>query len=85
MSEQEVKFTLRVPGDLHAQLQEWAKQEERSIHSLIIVTLRRALADREAQQRTTRKPIDRGGTIEDESRTLSRDAVSELEEALVTI
>lgn len=83
MSDQETRFTLRVPDDLYAQLQEWAKLEERSVHSLIIVTLRKAWADREAKQRA-RKPIDRGGTIEDESKTLSRDAVSELEEALVT-
>jgi hypothetical protein len=36
--------TLRLPDDLHAELAEWAKREERSMHSLILYLLRRDVA-----------------------------------------
>jgi hypothetical protein len=38
------QLTLRLPDDLHAELVEWARQEERSMHSLILYLLRQALA-----------------------------------------
>lgn len=37
---------LRLPDDLHEKLAEWAKEEDRSIHSLIIHILRVAVAGR---------------------------------------
>lgn len=36
--------TLRLPDDLHAELEAWAKREERSMHSLILYLLRRDVA-----------------------------------------
>lgn len=41
-----IKKLLRLPPDLHAQLTEWAEEEDRSLNSLIVHLLRRALADR---------------------------------------
>jgi hypothetical protein len=38
------QLTLRLPDDLHAELVEWAKREERSMHSLILYLLRRDVA-----------------------------------------
>lgn len=75
MSEQETRFTLRVPDDLYAQLQEWAKREERSVHNLIIVTLRKAVSEHEARQ--TRRTIDGGDILGDN--TQIPDLAAELE------
>jgi hypothetical protein len=36
--------TLRLPDDLHAELEAWAKREDRSMHSLILYLLRRDVA-----------------------------------------
>jgi hypothetical protein len=37
---------LRLPDDLHAALVEWAREEDRSLHSLIIHLLRQAVIRR---------------------------------------
>jgi hypothetical protein len=41
-----IKKLLRLPPDLHAQLSEWANEEDRSVNSLIVHLLRRAIAER---------------------------------------
>ncbi len=48
--------TLRLPDDLHAELAEWAKREERSMHSLILYLLRRDVAA-EHERRKTFDPV----------------------------
>lgn len=40
------KFTIRIPEDLHAQLEQIAKDDLRSLHSQILVILREAAARR---------------------------------------
>lgn len=47
-------MTLRLPADLHEALKRIAQEEERSLHSLIVYTLRRLVADR-----ATERPTDR--------------------------
>lgn len=41
-----VRFVLRLPTDIHAELAEWAKEEGRSLHGQILYLLRRLLEDR---------------------------------------
>jgi len=43
-----VDTRLRLPADLHQQLAELAKQEQRSIHNLMLLLLRRGVADMQA-------------------------------------
>lgn len=40
------RFVLRIPEDMHAQLMNWAREEERSLHNLLMWIIRRALTDR---------------------------------------
>lgn len=40
-----IKFLLRLPPELHAELKTWAEHEERSIHAQILYVLRRALRE----------------------------------------
>jgi predicted HicB family RNase H-like nuclease len=44
MAENEKRFSLRIPEDLHADLSTMAKEQSRSLHNLIIVILREAVA-----------------------------------------
>ena len=44
MAESEKRFSLRIPEDLHEDLTKMADEESRSLHNLIIVTLRAAVA-----------------------------------------
>ncbi len=55
MAETEKRFSLRIPEDLHADLSKMADEESRSLHNLIIVTLREAVARwrKEQEQRST--------------------------------
>ncbi len=55
MAETEKRFSLRIPEDLHADLSKMADEESRSLHNLIIVTLREAAARwrKEQEQRST--------------------------------
>lgn len=46
-----VKKLLRLPPDLMSQLTEWAQEEDRSVNSLIVHLLRRALIERQQQRR----------------------------------
>lgn len=46
MSEAVVRFVFRMPADLHAAINAWAKAEERSLHAQMLYLLRRAVADR---------------------------------------
>lgn len=39
----EKKYTLRIPEDLHAQLEEQARKERRSLHGQILVMLQDAI------------------------------------------
>jgi len=43
------KFTLRIPEELHAELERAAKEDMRSLHSQILVLLREAVERRQAQ------------------------------------
>lgn len=45
MAEAVVRFFVRLPDDLHAQLTAWAKEEDRSLNNLIVRLLRRAVAE----------------------------------------
>ena len=40
-----VRFVLRLPSDMHKELQDWARDESRSLHSLIVWIIRRALKE----------------------------------------
>ncbi len=40
-----VRFVLRLPPELHEELKQWAEREDRSLHSLLIHVLRRALRE----------------------------------------
>ncbi len=42
MAESEKKFTLRLPEELHATLNQMADEEMRSLHSMVVVILREA-------------------------------------------
>jgi hypothetical protein len=44
-----VKKLLRLPPDLLAGLTSWAAEEDRSVNSLIVHLLRRAIADRQSR------------------------------------
>ena len=46
MAEAVVRFFVRLPDDLHAQLKTWAEEEDRSLNNLIVRLLRRAVGDR---------------------------------------
>lgn len=39
------RFMIRIPDDVHEQLKAWAKEEDRSLHSLLIWIIRRALKE----------------------------------------
>jgi predicted HicB family RNase H-like nuclease len=45
MAEKVVSFFVRLSPDLHAQLKEWADEEDRSLNNLIVRLLRRAVAE----------------------------------------
>jgi predicted HicB family RNase H-like nuclease len=45
MAEAVAKLMLRLPPDLHAQLTEWAREEDRSLNNLIVRLLRRAVSE----------------------------------------
>jgi predicted HicB family RNase H-like nuclease len=45
MAEAVVRFFVRVPPDLHAQLADWARAEDRSLNNLIVRLLRRAVTE----------------------------------------
>lgn len=45
MAEAVVKLMLRLQPDLHAQLKEWADEEDRSLNNLIVRLLRRAVTE----------------------------------------
>ncbi len=40
------QVALRLPDELHQALVEWARQEDRSLHSLILHLVRQAVAQR---------------------------------------
>lgn len=44
-------MNLRIPSDLHAELKRIAEEEDRSMHSLIVHTLRRMVAERATDRR----------------------------------
>jgi hypothetical protein len=47
-----IRLNLRLPDDLHAELVEWARREERSLHAQILYLLRQAVeTEREVGQR----------------------------------
>ena len=43
MPDPEKKFTLRLPLDMHAALNQMADEQERSLHNMVIVILREAV------------------------------------------
>lgn len=43
MADTEKKFTLRLPEDMHAALNQMADEQDRSLHNMIIVILREAI------------------------------------------
>jgi predicted transcriptional regulator len=47
-------MTLRLPADLHEALKRIAEEEDRSLHNLIIRTLRQLVADRATESRPDR-------------------------------
>jgi predicted HicB family RNase H-like nuclease len=51
----EKKYTLRIPDALHAQLTRQAKEDRRSLHTFIIVTLEAAAQQRDTAQREAGK------------------------------
>ncbi len=44
MTDNEKKFTLRLPEELHAELVRMATADERSLHSMVVKILREAVA-----------------------------------------
>lgn len=40
-----VRFVLRLPSDIHAELKAWAEREDRSLHAQILHVLRRAIRE----------------------------------------
>jgi hypothetical protein len=40
------RFVLRIPDDIHVQLTEWARADDRSLHGLIMWIIKRALRER---------------------------------------
>jgi predicted HicB family RNase H-like nuclease len=52
MAEIEKRFSLRLPEDLHADLNQMAEEQSRSLHNLIIVVLRDAVARWKKERQT---------------------------------
>jgi len=50
------KLTLRMPIELHARLEVWAKQERRSLHAQIIKVLENAVEEAERELGTSVPP-----------------------------
>lgn len=50
------KYTLRIPEDLHAQIETAAKKERRSLHAQMLVMIQEALDRRQQQQKPDREP-----------------------------
>jgi hypothetical protein len=50
MADGEKKFTLRLPEDMHAALNQMADEDMRSLHSMVIVILREAIEAHRAKQ-----------------------------------
>jgi predicted HicB family RNase H-like nuclease len=50
------KLTLRMPIELHARLERWAKQERRSLHAQIIKVLEDAMEEVEQDAGTSIPP-----------------------------
>lgn len=48
-------MTLRLPADLHAALKRIAESEDRSLHNLIIRSLRQLATERDPERDTERK------------------------------
>ena len=67
----EKQFALRLPTDIYAEIEVWAKEEFRSANGQIVAILRDAIAERKARQRAARKALDQGGTIEGERKSTS--------------
>jgi hypothetical protein len=40
-----IRFVLRLSPEMHQELKNWAEREDRSLHSLIVHVLRRALRE----------------------------------------
>lgn len=71
----EKQYALRLPVDMYAEIEQWARDEFRSVNGQIVAILRDAVAERRAQQQAARKrQIDDGGKIETESKTLNHAA-----------
>ena len=51
VAEKPVSSVLRLPPDLHLALQQWARDEERSLNAQIVYLLRRAVAARSDSSR----------------------------------
>lgn len=45
------KYTLRIPEDLHAKLEEQARKERRSLHQQMLIMLQEAMERREKEQK----------------------------------
>lgn len=58
-----VKMTLRIPVELHAKLRQRARQEGKSLNTVIVETLERGLAIRAAAER--REKFESGGMLSD--------------------
>jgi predicted HicB family RNase H-like nuclease len=52
MAEIEKRFSLRLPEDLHADLNQMAEEQSRSLHNLIVVVLRDAVARWKKERQT---------------------------------
>jgi hypothetical protein len=50
----EKAYRLRIPENLYAQLEEWAREERRSVNGQIVVTLEQAVAQWKAQRKQRR-------------------------------
>ena len=50
------KYTLRIPEGLHAQLEQIAKQDRRSLHAQIITILEEAAAQRQKKEEKQETP-----------------------------
>lgn len=56
MADLDKKFTLRLPEDLHTALSEMAKEDDRSLHGMVVKLLRQAVAEWRASKTAVPTP-----------------------------
>lgn len=64
------QFALRLPSDLYNEIEQWAKEEFRSVNSQMVAILRDAVTERRKHRSARRRAAD-SGKIETDMKTPS--------------